>query len=54
VSEHPTDEQLEALRAQGWAIVTTLNGMLATRPGGPVVPWREALGLDSADKDHAA
>jgi len=54
MSEHPTAEQLEALRAQGWAIVTTLNGLIATHPGGPVVPWREALGLDSAVRDHAA
>jgi hypothetical protein len=54
MSEHPTDAQLEALRASGWTIVTTLNGLLATQPGGPVVQWREALGLDSADKDHAA
>ena len=54
MSEWPTDAQLEALRAQGWTIVSTMDGMLATHPGGPVVPWREALGLDSADKDHAA
>src|SRR5215213_6171909 len=39
MSEHPTDEQLEALRVQGWTVVTTLNGLLATHPGGPVVPW---------------
>jgi len=54
MSEHPTAEQLEALRAQGWAIVTTLNGLLATRPGGPVVGWREALALDATEQDAAA
>src|SRR5215207_4202613 len=54
MSEHPTAEQVEALRAQGWTIVTTLNGLLATHPGGPVVPWREALGLDAAEQDAAA
>jgi hypothetical protein len=54
MSECPTVEQLDALRAEGWTTVTTLNGLLATHPSGLVAPWREALALDVAEQDHAA
>ena len=54
MSEHPTPEQIEALRAQGWTIVTTLNGLLATREDAPPVPWCEALELDAAEHEPAA
>ena len=46
VTSYPTDEQLAELRAGGYTIISTLNGLHCIRPGDPAaLPWQEALKL---------
>ena len=51
MGEHPTNEQLEALRQAGWTIVTTLNGLKAHR-GDRTIGWREALSVETERQEQ--
>ena len=48
MTEHPSQEQLDGLRAAGWNIAVTLDGFLAIRAGQDAVSVQEALDCEAS------
>ena len=54
MTEHPDAEQLQTLRAAGWVVGSTLDGIHCSRPDVPgLLPWQAALDFED-DEDQAA